>query len=287
MKSVQLVQIHSGMELKTTEKATQTKLKGIHTRAQRLVASRGYKWSFIVLSDHLYSFVPPWNPEMIANVSHHREESQPRTLTPKKAASKPLPLTFNTETIGCSRHDRPIYYHFDDYSCPCPSSSSGNDLIWPSESISKSHDYLLKWRSSSWMSLPKTCTRWLTGWRQLTRVAEPFSQNQGLVSPSRLECLPCSPKKRLKLRGNAQVDCSVQSVVSVVNSSNFLTVLAHLRILFMWALVFFTLPFLFYKCGNVSIVKFSVNLVFRLACFAVVFSCFSFAQQVCSVCQKD
>ena len=34
---------HSGMELKTTEKATQTKLKGIHTRAQRLVASRGYK----------------------------------------------------------------------------------------------------------------------------------------------------------------------------------------------------------------------------------------------------
>ena len=27
---------HSGMELKTTEKATQTKLKGIHTRVQRL-----------------------------------------------------------------------------------------------------------------------------------------------------------------------------------------------------------------------------------------------------------
>ena len=46
---------------------------------------------------------------------------------------------------------------------------------------------------------------------------------------------------------------------------------------------FFIVPFLFWKCGNVSIVKFSVNLVFQLACFAVVFSCFSFAQRVCSV----
>ena len=34
MKSVQLVQSHSGMELKTTEKASQRKLKGIHTRVQ-------------------------------------------------------------------------------------------------------------------------------------------------------------------------------------------------------------------------------------------------------------
>ena len=48
---------------------------------------------------------------MPANVSYDREESQPRTSTPKKAASKPPPLTSNTAT-GCSRHDRPLYLHF-------------------------------------------------------------------------------------------------------------------------------------------------------------------------------
>ena len=74
------------------------------------VASRGYKWRFTVLSDHPDSFVSPWNPKMPASVNH-REESQPRTLTLKKAASKPPSLTSNTAT-GCSRHDRSLYFHF-------------------------------------------------------------------------------------------------------------------------------------------------------------------------------
>ena len=63
---------HSRMELKTTEKATQTKLKGIHTRVQRLNGFQRIQIRFTVLSDHLYSFVPPWNLKMPANVSHHR-----------------------------------------------------------------------------------------------------------------------------------------------------------------------------------------------------------------------
>ena len=51
------------------------------------------------------------------------------------------------------------------------------------------------------MSLPKTYSLAHSGWRQLkTRVAELSSQNQGLVFPARLECLPCSRKKRLKLQ---------------------------------------------------------------------------------------
>ena len=113
MKSVQLVQrvIHVWNWIQLRKQLRQNWEE--YTRVFRdSVVSRGYKWRFAVLSVHLYSFVPLWNPEMTANVSHHREESQPRTLTPKKAASKPPPLTSNTATTGCSRHDRPLYYHF-------------------------------------------------------------------------------------------------------------------------------------------------------------------------------
>ena len=112
MKSVQLVQkVVQVWNWKQLRKQFWQNWKE-YTRVFRDSDSRGHKWCFTVLSGHLYRFLPPWNHKMPANVGHHREESQPRTLTPKKAASKPPPLTSNTATTGCSRHDRPLYYHF-------------------------------------------------------------------------------------------------------------------------------------------------------------------------------
>ena len=69
------------------------------------------------------------------------------------------------------------------------------------------------------MSLPKTYSLAHSGRRQLTRVAELFSQSQGLVFSARLECLPCSRKKRSKLR-------KIEVTVSSSNCSPF-----YLRIL--------------------------------------------------------
>ena len=115
------------------------------------------------------------------------------------------------------------------------------ELAWTiSSSLPRDFFHCQRWRSSSWMSLPKTYSFAHSGWRQLTRVAELFSPNQGLVFPSQLECLPCSLRKTIKTAGKRgdcimfkffavlftnfnnkmQVDCWVQSVVSVVDSSN-------------------------------------------------------------------
>ena len=155
MKSVQLVQkVVQVWNWKQLRKQLWQNWKE-YTRVFRDSDSRGHKWCFTVLSGHLYRFLPPWNHKMPANVSHHREENQPRTLKPKKAASKPPPLTSNTATTGCSRHDRPLYYHFRLLTLALPpfSSSDDEDLIWPSESSSKSYSGPLLSSGSVWFLL--------------------------------------------------------------------------------------------------------------------------------------
>ena len=145
------------------------------------------------------------------------------------------------------------------------------------------------------MSLPEISSLAHSGWRQSTRVAEHFSQNQRVVFPARLECFPCSRKKRSKL-WNIEVSVSgsnsspfclrivaTKCASEIVEFTRWYQLSVVLTCLHSFGpslksqlSSFLRFPFLFYKCVNVSIVKFSVNLVFQLAFFSCNFQLFQF-----------